>query len=46
MMVHEMKMNNPNRIFVGNEVTDKNKAAEIAPRTSTCLLVFKDKFQS
>lgn len=42
-LVYEMKMNNPNRIFVGNEVTDKSEAAGIATRTSTRLLVFKDK---
>lgn len=42
-LVYEMKMNNPNHIFVGVEATDKNKAAEVAPRASTRLVVFKDK---
>lgn len=42
-LVYEMKMNNPRHVFVGAETTDKNKAAKIAPRTSTRLVVFKDK---
>lgn len=42
-IIYEVSMNNPNKVFIGDEYTDKNMAEKMFLRNDTRLLIFENK---
>lgn len=42
-LIFELNLNNPNKIFIGDHLTDKKNASELSTRTNTRIIIFKDK---